>query len=169
MGFEVFSERLINARVNSNPQYVTIRAKLAINRLICNIVKLKKIGRLELRPWDGCIKWSSTQEKWVRDHSQYGYPLSLFIVGSCIRQADYAFTSRLGIKARASFRYGFAGDRSNPGTSAEATIFYNIGRAIYFKLKGLPAPASTLPKELKDYIDAQWNKLYVTTFGNTYH
>lgn len=163
--FEIYSQKLINARVTHDPNYVYIRAKLAIKRLICHIAHTTNENKLTFRSWDASTVWDGKQ--WVRSRdAKTIFPVSLFRVSSCVREGEYAISARIGLRVRDSFTRGFSEDGRYNGTTKESKLFFSIGRIIYCKLRGYAVYHAALPSALSSYIDEQWNEIYVRKFGN---
>jgi hypothetical protein len=163
--FEIYSQKLINARVNHDSNYTYIRAKLAIKRLICYITRATSENKLSLRSWDTSTVWNGKQ--WVRTTDAKGiYPISLFKLYSCVREGEYAISARIGLRVRDNFTRGFSENSQYTGTTKESKLFFSISRIIYCKLRGYAVYHAALPSALTSYIDEQWNEIYVRKFGD---
>jgi hypothetical protein len=164
MGLEHFSEKLIQSRLTQNPNYVKIRAKLAIKRLICNITKLSRQNRLEVNYLEMGLAFNI--DRWVMLGAYLAHPILNLCEGSCIPTSDHALTSRLGLRVKDSFIRGFSYDRAFTAASSEAKLFYQIGRYIYNLFVGYANPKPNLPLDISEYIEQQWKDIYVKYVKN---
>lgn len=166
--------KLLKARSRDKDyeRYCDIRAKLAINRLICKFIFLDKNDRLSLGSFH-CPFMHFVNNKWVKNKDWIlgGDPFTLFYEGVTSKDQDieYCLKSRLGVWYPTCFKHGYSMYEKNT-IDQHATLFYSIAlqlRVIFNNRVG-PSPykrIGNLSLAWITYIEQEWTRQLTLAYG----
>ncbi len=157
MSYDTYSQKLMLAR--TTPQYIDIRAKLIIKRLICKIRFVQKGSTIDFKGFD-YTKFVNGQ--WILGHppnaNRLVNPLGLLKLHSSISNPDKALAACIGLMYRDHLLRGFDLGRSYNGMNKYSELFFDIGRYIAKKVCATHHSKDYLAQRWRDIIDEEWNR-----------